>query len=93
MLGPLCSCTVTALTGLSSVGPGSWCVATSLVACPDLLIAWELVPLGEGIGGETAAVLPGLRVGNPFDFVSSSLLWTTLHVGALINQPGWLEQM
>ena len=38
-------------------------MATSLVASPGLLIAWELNPLGGGIGGGTAAVLPGLKFG------------------------------
>ena len=42
------------------------CMATSLVACPSLAIAWELIYFWGGIGGDTAAVLPGLELGSPF---------------------------
>ena len=49
------------------------CVATTLLACLGLSIAWEPVPLGGnwgeplggGDGADTAAVLPGLKRGVP----------------------------
>ena len=42
------------------------CVATKMVACPKLSIAWDLIPWGKAgdIGGDIAAVLPGLQLGN-----------------------------
>ena len=46
------------------------CVATSLMACPGLAIAWELIPLGRGDWGRHCKVLPGLKLGNPFTFIS-----------------------
>ena len=95
MLGLLCSCTVTALPGLLSVGPRQG-------------VAWLPVwwhardrhclgtdPLGEGggggggIGGDTAAVLPGLKLGIPVLFFV--LLLTMYMSGSyhLISQAGW----
>ena len=70
MLGFPCNCTVTTLVGLFKCRALSGCcVATSLVACPGLSSAWELILLGGGGGwdwGRLAAVLPGLKLGNPF---------------------------
>ena len=46
------------------------CVATNLVACPGSSIARELIPLGGGgIGGDTAAILLGLKLYNSFPFL------------------------
>ena len=64
------------------------CVATSLVACPGLSIARELIPLGGGIGGDTAAILLGLKLYNSFPFLHR---YITLIAGShhLISQAGW----
>ena len=45
--------------------------------------------LGGGIGGDTAAVLPGLKLGTLFFFLA--LMWTTHMSGSyhLIIQAGW----
>ena len=37
-------------------------------------------PLGGGIGGDTAAVLPGLKLGSPFILT----MWTMLICGSLL---------
>ena len=64
------------------------CVATSLVACPGLSIARELIPLGGGIGADTAAILLGLKLYNSFPFLHR---YITLIAGChhLISQAGW----
>ena len=64
------------------------CVATSLVACPGSSIARELIPLGVGIGGDTAAILIGLKLYNSFPFLHR---YITLTGGShhLISQAGW----
>ena len=64
------------------------CVATSLVACPGSSIARELIPLGGGIGGDTAAILLGLKLYNSFPFLHR---YITLIAGShhLISQAGW----
>ena len=67
------------------------CVATSLVACPGLSIAREVIPLGRGIGGNIAAVLPGLKLGSPsYPLYPLHFLWTMLVCGShhLISQAG-----
>ena len=53
------------------------CVATRLarVASPGSSNAWEMIPGrggggGGGIGGDTAAILPGLKFGRFFQFLS-----------------------
>ena len=64
------------------------CVATSLVACPGSSIARELIPLGGGIGSDTAAILLGLKLYNSFPFLHR---YITLIAGShhLISQAGW----
>ena len=64
------------------------CVATSLVACPGLSIARELIPLGGGIGADTAAIMLGLKLYNSFPFLHR---YITLIAGChhLISQAGW----
>ena len=55
---------------------------------PGIVIAWELIPLGW-IGGDTAAVLPGLKLGTPFFLLV--LMWTK-HMSwsyHLISQADW----
>ena len=42
----------------------SWTVRQS-GSMPGIVIAWELIPCGEGCGGGTAAVLPSLKLGTP----------------------------
>ena len=63
-------------------------VSTSLVACPGSSIARELIPLGGGIGGDTAAILLGLKLYNSFPFLHQ---YITLMGGShhLISQAGW----
>ena len=63
-------------------------MATSLVACPCSSIARELIPLGGGIGGDTAAILLGLKLYNSFPFLHR---YITLMGGShhLISQAGW----
>ena len=64
MLGLLCSCTVTTLPGLLGVGP---CQAAAWL--PVWWHAWDRHCLGTDplggrrIGGDTAAVLPSLKLG------------------------------
>ena len=64
------------------------CVATSLVACPGSSIARELIPWGGGIGGDTAALLLGLKLYKSFPFLHR---YITLIAGShhLISQAGW----
>ena len=63
-------------------------MATSLVACPGSSIARELIPFGGGIGGDTAAILLGLKLYNSFPFLHR---YITLIAGShhLISQAGW----
>ena len=64
-------------------------MATSLVACPGSSIARrELIPSGGGIGGDTAAILLGLKLYNSFPFLHR---YITLMGGShhLISQAGW----
>ena len=66
-------------------------MATSLVACPGPSIARELIPWGGGeggIGGDTAAILLGLKLYNSFPFLHR---YITLIAGShhLISQAGW----
>ena len=60
---------------------------------PGIVTAWELVPSwgggGGGVGGDTAAVLPGLKLGIASFFLVQ--LWTIHMFGSyhLISQAGW----
>ena len=78
---------MTTLLGLSSGGLVRMLRATSLVACLGLSLAWERYPLGGWIGGDTAAVLLGMKLGNP---LSLNPWWTMLICGShhLISQAG-----
>ena len=67
-------------------GLSGCCVATSLVACPGFPIAWEPIPLKEGIGGDCAAVRPGLQLGSPFLLDCS--LYNAYMWEPSSNQPG-----
>ena len=62
-------------------------MATSLLACPGLSIARELIPLGGAIGDDTAAILLGLKLYNSFPFLHR---YITLIAGShhLISQAG-----
>ena len=55
-------------------------------------IAWEPIPCGGGeIGGDTAAVLPGLKLGTVLFSLKPSV--DVAHTwDPSSNPPGWLEQ-
>ena len=54
---------------------------------PGNVIAWELIPFGGGIGGNTAAILLGLKLYKSFPFLHR---YMTLIAGShhLISQAG-----
>ena len=64
---------------------------TNLVACPGLSISWEMIPLGEGLGGHRSSPAWS-EAWQSFD--PQKLLWTLLMCGSYqSSQPGWLEQI
>ena len=95
MLELLCCCTVTTLPGLSSVGP---CQAAAWLpvwwhAGDHYCLGTDPLWGGGRVGGDSAAALPGLKLGIPFFFLV--LMWTiqwTIHMSGsyhLISQAGW----
>ena len=87
---------VTTLIGLYCEGPCQVaCVATSLVACPGSSIAGNCPGTdllgGGGIGGDTAAILLGLKLYNSFPFLHQ--VYNAYRWKPSSHQPGWLEHM
>ena len=97
MLGFPCNCTVTTLVGLFKCRALSGCcVATSLVACPGLSSAWELILLGGGGGvglGATCSSSAWSQTWQSFysftvkSSVDNAHMWEPSS-----NQPGWLDR-
>ena len=72
--------------------PGSTCISPMwLERCKLSLSLSDLIPWGGGIGGDTASVLLGLKLGSPFileSLVDNAHMWEPSS-----DQPGRLEQM